>query len=298
LNGSIRQLIEGINLDRFLRGLNIAEVEVLIENARYFTENEAEKRAEIVNGLFGDDGVKTIVQAIADHLLDLPPNSAVLDVGAGTGFFTLGVKRRLADLSRGDLGFWAMDVTPAMLLTMLKETGEEAIVPFLGVAERLKESIAINTPRYQETGLEIPPQYAGVFSVLALHHCQEPQDVFRSVSSVLKETGTAVFVDLCEHPFTELREEMGDVHLGFDPAELRDTAREVFDHVEWQKLPGIKCEESGRAAELFILAARNHVLEGDQDYGDNVANPGKGHAADGEPERGAAGGAGVRRRAG
>ena len=43
MNGSIRQLIEGINLDRFLRGLNIAEIEVLIENARYFTENETEK---------------------------------------------------------------------------------------------------------------------------------------------------------------------------------------------------------------------------------------------------------------
>jgi hypothetical protein len=61
-----------------------------------------------------------------------------------------------------------------------------------------------------------------------------------------------VVIDMCRHDFIEFREEMGDVHLGFEAAEVRKAAKTVFSHVSVDKLPGICCSSSGRSAELFV----------------------------------------------
>jgi hypothetical protein len=45
---------------------------------------------------------------------------------------------------------------------------------------------------------------------------------------------------------------MGDVHLGFEVAEIKKAAKPVFSNVSVDKLPGICCSSSGRSAELFV----------------------------------------------
>jgi len=85
-----------------------------------------------------------------------------------------------------------------------------------------------------------------------LHHCSNVETVFKSMKDALKNSGKAVIVDLCEHPFKEFREEMGDIHLGFKPEQIEKDAQKFFSRVSVQKLPGICCSSSGRCAELFI----------------------------------------------
>jgi len=64
--------------------------------------------------------------------------------------------------------------------------------------------------------------------------------------------GKVLAIDLCKHRFEEFREEMGDVHFGFDPELIKRKAEKWFSKVEVNKMPGIRCNSSGRFAELFI----------------------------------------------
>lgn len=65
-----------------------------------------------------------------------------------------------------------------------------------------------------------------------------------------------MIVDLCTHSFTEFREEMGDVHLGFDPEQIERAAGRSFSEATVEKLPGIHCSSSGRSAELFVATLK------------------------------------------
>jgi hypothetical protein len=65
-----------------------------------------------------------------------------------------------------------------------------------------------------------------------------------------------LIVDLCTHDFTEFKREMGDIHLGFDPEEIRRAAEKVFTEASVRKMPGICCKSSGRGAQLFIATMK------------------------------------------
>ena len=88
-----------------------------------------------------------------------------------------------------------------------------------------------------------------------LHHAAQPSEVFKSVGRILKDNGKAIIVDLCKHSFKEFRGEMGDVHLGFKPETIYNMARKAFTKVTIEKMPGICCECSGRAATIFFAYA-------------------------------------------
>ncbi|MCW3992453.1 MAG: hypothetical protein NWE79_07070 [Candidatus Bathyarchaeota archaeon] len=45
---------------------------------------------------------------------------------------------------------------------------------------------------------------------------------------------------------------MGDIHLGFEPSLIEKDAKEFFSNVQIRRMSGIRCESSGRTAELFI----------------------------------------------
>jgi hypothetical protein len=85
-----------------------------------------------------------------------------------------------------------------------------------------------------------------------LHHCLNVEKVFQSMRNVLKIHGKAVIIDLCEHPFKEFKEDMGDVHLGFRLGQIEKDAKNSFSRVSIKKMPGICCSSSGRSAELFV----------------------------------------------
>lgn len=234
-------------MPRLLHELGAQNIDLIVEEIKHFTEKEAEKRDKIVVSYFGEDGVKQISEAIVTSLTSPPKlktNAQILDMGAGSGFFTTRVAYKLKELLP-HASFYAMDATPSMLLTLARKT--DVITPFFGIAENIAGSIQ-EARRYAE----VPERFDAVFSTLMLHHCPDINKVFRSLRKALKTSGKAVIVDLCTHPFTEFKKEMGDLHLGFDPEDIRKTAKKTFSKVSVKKLPGICCESSGRCAELFI----------------------------------------------
>jgi SAM-dependent methyltransferase len=136
-----------------------------------------------------------------------------------------------------------------MLRVLAKKT--TGIFPFLGVAENVSASIKLARKH-----LKIPEKFDAVYSTLTLHHCLDIERVFRSIREVLKAHGKAVVVDLCEHPFEEFKREMGDIHLGFQPEQIKEKASRYFPKVQIEKMSGICCKSSGRSAELFIASMK------------------------------------------
>jgi len=243
--------LKTVDLPKLLHKLGVQDVDLVAREIHHFTKKEAEKRDKIVLNYFGEDGVKRIVNSIANCLSTRPkltPDAKVLDMGAGSGFFTVRVAHQAKKLLP-NVSFYAMDATPAMLLALEKK--EEAVTPFFGIAENIIGSI-----RIAGNYAVIPKRFDALFSTLMLHHCPDINKVFRSVRQALKTTGKAVIVDLCTHPFTEFRDDMGDVHLGFDPEQIEQAADRAFSKVAVRKLPGICCSSSGRSAELFIATLK------------------------------------------
>jgi len=239
--------LKSVKIPKLLKELGVLKVETLMKEIKRFTEREAERRNKIVLSYFGEGGIERIVNSITQYLLSPPKmrkNAKVLDVGSGSGFFTM----RVVDKLRRHLPestFYAMDLTPAMLHVLAGKTSE--ITPFLGVAENVLGS-AEQTRKY----LKIPEKFDAIFSTLMLHHCLDVARVFESFRKAVEVNGKAVVVDLCKHPFKEFREEMADVHLGFELELLKGIAEKHFSKVQVKKIPGIYCTNSGRSAELFI----------------------------------------------
>ena len=248
---AVRSYLKAIDLPDLLNELGAQNAELLAKEIRHFTEKEAKKRDKIVLSYFGGKGIKQIVNSVATKLNASPKlkqSAKILDVGAGSGFFTA----RIASKLKKPLpysSFYAMDATPAMLLAIARK--KEAITPFFGVAENISGSI-----RKAQCYARVPGKFDAAFSTLMLHHCTDIDRVFQSLQQALEPAGKAVIVDMCTHSFTEFKDEMGDVHLGFDPEQIEKAAKKVFSKVTVEKLPGICCSSSGRCVELFVATLR------------------------------------------
>jgi SAM-dependent methyltransferase len=246
------EYVKQLQLEQFFEELGASNPKILAKEAEYFTTKEAEKRDKIVLNYFGKTGVNRIVDTITTKLLEpprLPANSKILDAGAGTGFFTTRIAWRIhAKLPQ--VSFYAMDLTPAMLLALKKKS--RGVIPLLGIAENIEGSLA-KAKEYSST----PRTFDAIYSTLMLHHSLNPEEVFKSMKTVLKKNRKAMVLDLCEHGFEEFRTEMGDVHLGFKPGKIEEMARKHFTNVKVEKMRGISCECSGRAAEIFTVLMQN-----------------------------------------
>ena len=253
---NLAEYVKNLDLEQLFNKLGAANPETLAKGVKHFTTKEANKRDAIVLGYFGENGVNRIVEAITERLLSFPSlrkGSKVLDVGAGSGFFTAKIAEKIRN-KIPSVAFYAMDATPAMLLALEKK--KVGITPFLGVAENIEASI-----KEARAYAEIPDKFDAVFSTLMLHHSTKPEKVFESIKKVLEKNGKAVILDLCEHKFAEFKTEMGDVHLGFKLDDVRKMAKAYFSEVEIEKMPGIGCSCSGRSAEIFVVSMRNTGLE-------------------------------------
>ena len=249
---SLEKYLKNLQLERLFRKLGASNPEILAKEIEHFTTKEAKKRDTIVLNYFGEDGVNRIVSTITKILLasKLPAKAKVLDVGAGSGFFTGKIAEKI-HAEFPTVSLYAMDLTPAMLFSLAEKKAN--ITPFIGIAENIEGSI-----KEAKRFFNIPSKFDAVFSTLMLHHSVQPEKVFKSFKHVLKKGGKAIVVDLCEHGFEEFRTEMGDVHLGFKPENVYEMARKYFSDVKVKKLPGICCECSGRSARIFVVTMQNH----------------------------------------
>jgi putative AdoMet-dependent methyltransferase len=248
---TLEDFLKTIDLPKLLTELGARDPELLVKEINHFTEKEARKRDKIVLGYFGEKSIRQIVDTVVTKLNSQPelkPAAKILDVGAGSGFFTVRIASKLRKhVSKAS--FYAMDATPAMLVAIARK--KKGITPFFGIAENVAGSI-----RKSKEYATIPKRFDAVFSTLVLHHCIEIDKVFKSLREVLKPSGKAVVIDMCTHSFTEFKTEMGDVHLGFDPEQIENAARRTFSEVTVEELLGIRCSSSGRSAELFVATLR------------------------------------------
>src|SRR4030067_2035330 len=129
------EYVKNVGLEQLFKKLGAANPEILAKAVQHFTAKEAEKRDKIVLGYFGEDGVNRIVEAVTEKLFSAPSLrkcSSLLDVGAGSGFFTAKIAKKI-DSKIPNVKFFAMDATPAMLISLAKK--EQHVTPFLGIAE-------------------------------------------------------------------------------------------------------------------------------------------------------------------
>lgn len=250
----MKRLEEYLNIktvSELIATLDIPNPALLKEEIHHFSEREVDQRDKIVQNYFGEEDITRITNAFVETFLSsssLPENPQVLDVGAGSGFFTVRVKEKFQQRVP-QASFYAMDLTPAMLRNLAKKNAD--IVPFLGAAEDLSGSLS-----FARNYLEMPSNFDIIFSTLTLHHCKAIEPVFQSFKEVLSPKGMVVLLDLCKHQFEEFQEEMGDIHLGFDVDKLKRIAESKFSFVKLEQMPGICCTSSGRSAELFLLSLK------------------------------------------
>jgi len=234
-------------MPKLLEELAAPNIEVLQREIEHFTQREAEKRDKILLSYFGNESISLIVDFIGNRLLSKPKlneTATILDVGAGSGLFTLKVAKKLWS-QQPKAKFYAMDATPILLRMLTKKTSK--IIPFIGIAENITKSAKI-----ARRHIQIPEKFDAMFSTLTLHHCPKPEKVFQSMHEAVKARGKIVVVDLCKHPFEEFKTEIRDIHLGFEPEQIKRIAKKFFPEPMIEKLPGICCSSSGRWAELFL----------------------------------------------
>jgi len=252
MSSSLEKYAKNLQLEQFFKKLGASNPKILAKEVQHFTTKEAEKRDKIVINYFGESGINRIVDTVTKLLFKaprLPANAKVLDIGAGSGFFTAKIAKKIHD-RLPNVSIYAMDITPAMLLLLEKKKAN--ITPFIGIAENITGSI-----KETKKNFNIPYKFDAIFSTLMLHHSTQPEKVFKSLKEALKKRGKAIIVDLCEHSFEEFKTEMGDVHLGFKLENVNKMARKYFSEVEVEKLSGICCECSGRSAEIFVAYIQN-----------------------------------------
>jgi len=158
--------IRNIDFRELLSGFDASYIEAIIEQIKYFTERGAERRDQIVLSYFGERSIERIVESVVRYLSSPPKlrsEARILDVGAGSEFFTVKIADKLRRYMP-NASFYAMDITPSMLRVLKRKTGK--VIPFLGVAEDIAGGI-----KYARRYMEIPEKFDALFSILTLHHC-------------------------------------------------------------------------------------------------------------------------------
>lgn len=130
----------------------------------------------------------------------VPSGGAVADVGTGTGFVAAGLAPTAARV-------YAFDASPAML-----DVARRNLAAFPNVD--LREAAGDRLPLAD--GL-----LDGVFANMYLHHAPEPLAAIREMARVLKPGGVLCVTDLDSHDQTWHREQVADLWLGFERAEIR-----------------------------------------------------------------------------
>jgi ubiquinone/menaquinone biosynthesis C-methylase UbiE len=131
---------------------------------------------------------------------NLPAHAVVADVGTGTGFVAAGLAPKVAKV-------YGFDASAAML-----DVARRNLAAFGNV--ELREAAGDRLP-LPDGALD------GVFANMYLHHAPEPPAALKEMARLLKPGGVLCLTDLDTHDHTWQREQMADLWLGFDRADIR-----------------------------------------------------------------------------
>ena len=175
----------------------------------------------------------------------LPAQAIVADVGTGTGFVAAG----LASQAGRVIGF---DASPEMLAVARRNLARFANV-------ELREAAGDQLPVTNE-------MFDGVFANMYLHHAPDPLAAIKEMARVLrspdavsgKRGGVLCITDLDAHDHEWQREQMADLWLGFERADLRRWFAEAGLHdidVDCAEGTCNACGPDGEVKPLSIFVA-------------------------------------------
>ncbi|MCL5046949.1 MAG: helix-turn-helix domain-containing protein [Actinobacteria bacterium] len=188
-------------------------------------------------------------EAVRDKLfkqVQVPARAVVADLGAGSGYLAEALAGRAKQVV-------AVDVSEEML----------------GAAQARLASAGITNVVFKDgDAQDLPLADASLdmaFANMLLHHVAEPPLVLAEMARVLKPGGQLVITDLDEHQNEWMREEMSDVWLGFDRAELRRWMEEAgFRDVRVDCLGCDCCGTSGGGEEAKVSIFLATGIKNDQ----------------------------------
>ena len=164
-----------------------------------------------------------------------PREWSVVDAGCGDGFLTEVLADRFEAVA-------SLDHSPERLA----EARRRVPSPRVGFHHAEADALPL------EAGSR-----AAVFLSLVLHHVPEIGAVLREARRVLRPGGRLVVADLAPHDEESVRERMGDLRLGLDPAELgRLLADAGFVGVEIHPVRDRVVLDRQRSLDLFLAVAR------------------------------------------
>ena len=164
----------------------------------------------------------------------LPPDWVVADLGCGTGHSAFALAPHVARVI-------GVDQSSAMLKTAHRRTaGLDNVELRRGSLEALPIADA---------------ECDAALLVLALTYVEEPAAALKEMARVVRPGGRAVVVDLLRHDRESFREEMGQLHLGFECREMDDLMRAAgFAVAHCRPIP--PAPEAKGPALLIVSAAR------------------------------------------
>lgn len=163
----------------------------------------------------------------------LPSDHVVADLGCGTG-------ESMALLAPAVGRVIGIDREPAMLVAAkARLEGLDNIV--------LREG-ELPEPPLEEAEVDT------ALCMLALHHVEQPADLWRAAARFLRPGGRLILLDMVAHDRTAYRRSMGHLHLGFGEADVRAWASAAGMQTRtWRVLPPA-AEATGPALFLAVFA--------------------------------------------
>ena len=162
-----------------------------------FAEQFREQQELIAEYAFYAEPVNELLRKRFDE----SPCQAILEIGPGEGAFL----SSLASLGENVI---AVD-NSAEMLEQARERRREAQLDNVELV--LGEAGDI---------LERGDQFDLIVANMVLHHVPSPADIFLDSAALLKENGYLIVSDLCSHDQDWVRDNCGDLWLGFEPEEL------------------------------------------------------------------------------
>jgi arsenite methyltransferase len=159
----------------------------------YFAD-VAERWDSLRSGFFSQELRET---AIASAQLE--GHETVADIGTGTGFMLAGLAPRVAQA-------YGIDNSPQMLAVAGRN-----LARFDNVTLRQAEGTALPL---DDQSVE------AVFANMYLHHAPDPALAIREMVRILRPGGRLIVTDLDSHDHTWMRQEMADLWLGFERADV------------------------------------------------------------------------------
>lgn len=139
--------------------------------------------------------------AVGPLLARLLPPVTIADLGCGEGWLSQLLAERAARVI-------AVDISPRMVAFAAREARKRN---YTNLEFRLGD---LQNPPISPSSVDI-----AVLSQ-ALHHAPSPSAALAAAFRILREGGTLVILDLCEHSFEDARTLYGDLWLGFAEGDL------------------------------------------------------------------------------